>query len=255
MFHAAALKHLPLLEFNPSEAWKTNVVGTHNVLEAAEASASSRLVNVSTDKAADPTSVLGFSKRICERLTAEVADRTGRHYVSVRFGNVLGSKGSVLGMFERQVRDGGPITVTDPDVTRYFMTSEESVALTIQAGAIGEPGEVLVLDMGDAGAHRRDRRPAWPSRRRRSDPDRLHRFASRGEAARGAARRRRGRPPPDASADQPGARAAAALRATPRPLAPSTATSCCRPPRWRSPPSSDWASAEERAVVDHDGGR
>ena len=92
--------------------------------------------------------MLGFSKRICERLTAEVAGRTGRHYVSVRFGNVLGSKGSMLGVFERQVRDGGPITVTDPDVTRYFMTSEESVALTIQAGAIGEPGEVLVLDMG-----------------------------------------------------------------------------------------------------------
>jgi FlaA1/EpsC-like NDP-sugar epimerase len=149
IFHAASLKHLPLLEFNPTEAWKTNVVGTHHVLEAAEASGVSRLVNVSTNMAADPTNVLGFSKRICERLTAEVACRTGLPYVSVRFGNVLGTKGSVLGVFERQVRDGGPITVTHPDVTRYLMTPEESVALTIQAGAIGGPGEVLVLDMGE----------------------------------------------------------------------------------------------------------
>ena len=149
VFHAAALKHLPLLEFNPSEAWKTNVVGTHNVLEAAQAAGVGRLVNVSSDKAVDPASVLGFVKRICERLTADVADRTGLPYVSVRFGNVLGSKGSVLGVFERQIRDGGPITVTDPEVSRYFMTSEEAIALTIQAGAIGRPGEVLVLDMGE----------------------------------------------------------------------------------------------------------
>jgi FlaA1/EpsC-like NDP-sugar epimerase len=149
VFHAAALKHLPLLETHPSEAWKTNVVGTHHVIEAAEASAVGRLVNVSSDKAADPSSVLGFSKRICERLTSDAAERTGLPYVSVRFGNVLGSKGSMLGVFERQVHDGGPITVTHPDVTRYFMTPEESVALTIQAGAIGKPGQVLVLDMGD----------------------------------------------------------------------------------------------------------
>jgi FlaA1/EpsC-like NDP-sugar epimerase len=148
VFHAAALKHLPLLEHNPDEAWKTNVVGTHHVLEAAQAVGVDRFVNVSTDKAADPICVLGFSKRICERLTAGVAERTGRAYVSVRFGNVLGSKGSVLGTFERQVRDGGPVTVTHTDVTRYFMTTEEAVALTIQAGALGEEGEVLVLDMG-----------------------------------------------------------------------------------------------------------
>ena len=148
VFHAAALKHLPLLEFNPAEAWKTNVVGTHHVLEAAEAAGVARLVNVSSDKAADPASVLGFVKRICERLTAEVADRTGLPYVSVRFGNVLGSEGSMLGVFERQIRDGGPITVTHPDVSRYFMTPE-AIALTIQAGAIGRPGEVLVLDMGE----------------------------------------------------------------------------------------------------------
>jgi FlaA1/EpsC-like NDP-sugar epimerase len=149
VFHAAALKHQPLLEFNPSEAWKSNVVGTHNVLEAAETSGVRRFVNVSTDKAADPIGVLGYSKRICERITADTAKRTGLPYVSVRFGNVLGSRGSVLGVFEEQVRAGGPVTVTDADVTRFFMTVEEAVALTIQAGAIGAPGEVLVLDMGE----------------------------------------------------------------------------------------------------------
>ena len=149
VFHAAALKHQPLLEFNPSEAWKTNVVGTRNVLEAAEATGVGRLVNISTDKAADPSGVLGYSKRICERLTADAAARTGLPYVSVRFGNVLGSRGSMLGVFEQQVRDGGPVTVTDPEITRYFMTVEEAVALTIQAAAIGAPGEVLVLDMGE----------------------------------------------------------------------------------------------------------
>ena len=149
VFHAAALKHQPLLELHPSEAWKTNVVGTHHVLEAAQATGTSRFVNISTDKAADPVSVLGFSKRLCERLTADVANATGRAFVSVRFGNVLGSRGSMLGTFQKQVADGGPITVTHPDVTRYFMTVEEAVALTIQAGALGEPGEVLVLDMGN----------------------------------------------------------------------------------------------------------
>jgi FlaA1/EpsC-like NDP-sugar epimerase len=148
VFHAAALKHLPLLQMHPSEAWKTNVVGTENLLEVAEATDVAVLVNISTDKAADPTSVLGYTKRICERLTAEAAGRTGRRFVSVRFGNVLGSRGSMLTTFERQIEDGGPITVTHPDVTRYFMTVEEAVALTIQAGALGEPGEVLVLDMG-----------------------------------------------------------------------------------------------------------
>lgn len=149
VFHAAALKHQPLLEFNASEAWKTNVVGTAHLLEAAEANQVHRLVNVSTDKAADPTSVLGCSKRICERLTAEVALRTGRPYVSVRFGNVLGSRGSMLSVFEQQIRNGGPVTVTDPAVTRFFMTVEEAVMLTIQAAAIGTAGEVLVLDMGE----------------------------------------------------------------------------------------------------------
>ena len=149
VFHAAALKHQPLLERNPSEAWKTNVVGTHHVLDAAAAVGVTSFVNISTDKAADAIGVLGYSKRLCERLTADVAATTGRSFVSVRFGNVLGSKGSMLGTFQRQVAAGGPITVTHPDVTRYFMTVEEAVALTIQAGSLGNPGEVLVLEMGE----------------------------------------------------------------------------------------------------------
>ncbi|HEX2273336.1 MAG TPA: nucleoside-diphosphate sugar epimerase/dehydratase [Acidimicrobiales bacterium] len=149
VFHAAALKHLPLLERHPVEAVKTNVWGTLDLLEASVAAGVKRFVNISTDKAADPASVLGTSKRIGERLTAYVASATGRPYVSVRFGNVLGSRGSVLTTFQSQIERGGPITVTDPDVTRYFMTVEEAVQLVIQAGAIGSPGEVLVLDMGE----------------------------------------------------------------------------------------------------------
>jgi FlaA1/EpsC-like NDP-sugar epimerase len=149
VFHAAALKHLTLLESNPDEAWKTNVVGTQNVLDAALAANVQRLVNISTDKAADPTCVLGYSKRIAERLTSHVALASGRPFVSVRFGNVLGSRGSMLPTFTAQITRGGPVTVTHPDVTRFFMTIEEAVRLTVQAGAIGRSGEVLVLDMGD----------------------------------------------------------------------------------------------------------
>lgn len=149
VFHAAALKHLPLLERYPGEAVKTNVFGTLAVLEAAVAAGVERFVNVSTDKAADPVSVLGYTKRISERLTAHVACETGKPYLSVRFGNVLASSGSVLETFRAQLEAGAPLTVTDPDVTRYFMTVEEAVELVIQAGAIGAPGEVLVLDMGE----------------------------------------------------------------------------------------------------------
>ena len=148
VFHAAALKHLPLLEAAPAEAWKTNVLGTQHVLDAAAAVAVEHFVNISTDKAADPTSVLGFSKRIAERMTAHRAAVAGGNYVSVRFGNVLGSRGSVLHAFRAQAEAGGPITVTHPEVTRYFMTVEEAVRLTIYAGAIGASGEVMVLDMG-----------------------------------------------------------------------------------------------------------
>ena len=148
VFHAAALKHLPMLQRFPAEAVKTNIHGTINVLEAARAVGVDRFVNVSTDKAADPTSVLGYSKRIAEMLTAGYADGDGT-YLSVRFGNVLGSRGSVLTAFAKQIHEGGPVTVTHPDVTRYFMTIEEACQLVVQAAAIGSPGEALVLDMGE----------------------------------------------------------------------------------------------------------
>lgn len=149
VFHAAALKHLPLLEMHPSEGWKTNVRGTLVLLDAARCHGVTRFVNVSTDKAADPTSVLGWTKRITERLTANASAQGPTECVSVRFGNVLGSNGSVLKAFEAQASRGGPITVTHPDITRYFMTIEEASRLTIYAGAIGDPGEVMILDMGD----------------------------------------------------------------------------------------------------------
>jgi FlaA1/EpsC-like NDP-sugar epimerase len=148
VFHAAALKHLPMLEQYPQEAVKTNVLGTMNVLSAARRVGVERFVNISTDKAADPTSVLGYSKRAAERLTAAYAESGGGSYMSVRFGNVLGSRGSVLTTFAAQIAAGGPVTVTHPDVTRYFMTIPEAVQLVLQAGAIGSDGEVLILDMG-----------------------------------------------------------------------------------------------------------
>jgi FlaA1/EpsC-like NDP-sugar epimerase len=149
VFHAAALKHVTALEAHPMEAVKTNVHGTLHLLEAAEAAGVDRFVNVSTDKAADPVNVLGYTKRIAERLTATIGSRAAGEYLSVRFGNVLGSRGSVLTVFRAQVEAGGPITVTDPDTTRYFMTVEEACQLVIQAGAVGSGGEALVLDMGE----------------------------------------------------------------------------------------------------------
>lgn len=149
VFHAAALKHLPMLEQYPNEAWQTNVLGTRNVLNAARAAGVSTFVNISTDKAANPTSVLGFSKRLGEKLTAWFGRETECRYLSVRFGNVLGSRGSMMPTFAAQIEAGGPVTVTHPDVTRYFMTIPEACQLVIQAGAIGAPGEVLILDMGD----------------------------------------------------------------------------------------------------------
>lgn len=148
VFHAAALKHLPMLEQYPEEAWKTNVLGTLNVLDAARRTGVETFVNISTDKAANPTSVLGHSKRVAERLTAWAAAESGRTYLSVRFGNVIGSRGSMLPTFIAQIEAGGPVTVTDSRVTRYFMTIPEACQLVIQAGAIGRPGEVLILDMG-----------------------------------------------------------------------------------------------------------
>ncbi|WP_136055508.1 nucleoside-diphosphate sugar epimerase/dehydratase [Microbacterium sp. K24] len=149
VFHAAALKHLPMLEQYPDEAWKTNVIGSLNVLNAARRVGVSTFVNISTDKAANPTSVLGHSKRVAEKLTAWAGQETGMRYLSVRFGNVIGSRGSMLPTFQRLIADGRPITVTHPDATRYFMTIPEACQLVVQAGAIGRAGEVLILDMGE----------------------------------------------------------------------------------------------------------
>ena len=149
VFHAAALKHLPMLEQYPDEAWKTNVLGSLNVLQAAQRVGVSHFVNISTDKAANPTSVLGHSKRVAEKLTAWAGEQTGMQYLSVRFGNVIGSRGSMLPTFQRLIAEDRPITVTHPDATRYFMTIPEACQLVIQAGGIGRAGEVLILDMGE----------------------------------------------------------------------------------------------------------
>ncbi len=148
VFHAAALKHLPMLEQYPDEAWKTNVIGTLNVLQAARSVDVGTFINISTDKAANPTSILGHSKRVAEKLTSWTAVATGRAYLSVRFGNVIGSRGSMLPTFTSLIEAGGPVTITHPDVTRFFMTIPEACQLVVQAGGIGRPGEVLILDMG-----------------------------------------------------------------------------------------------------------
>lgn len=149
VFHAAALKHVPLLEMHPEEARKTNVQGTQNLLDVAARIGVERFVNISTDKAADPMNVLGFTKREAEQRTAAMAAKSTGTFMSVRFGNVLGSRGSVLTAFREQIARGGPVTVTHRDVTRYFMTVGEAVQLVIQAGAIGNDGEILILDMGE----------------------------------------------------------------------------------------------------------
>ena len=149
VFHAAAHKHVTFLEQYPSEAFKTNVRGTLNVLSAAAQNGTERFINISTDKAADPVNVLGTSKRIAEQITSAFNERSAARFISVRFGNVLGSNGSVIPTFLRQISNGDPITVTHPEVTRYFMTTEEAVLLVLQAGAIGNGGDVLVLDMGE----------------------------------------------------------------------------------------------------------
>jgi dTDP-glucose 4,6-dehydratase len=149
VFHAAALKHLPLLERYPDEGHKTNVIGTKNILEAAQTCNVNVFVNISTDKAADPSCVLGRTKLMTERMTASIQSTNGERYMSVRFGNVLGSRGSVLTAFRHQIANGGPVTVTDPEVTRYFMTIPEAVHLVLQAAVIGDHTETLILDMGE----------------------------------------------------------------------------------------------------------
>jgi FlaA1/EpsC-like NDP-sugar epimerase len=150
VFHAAAHKHVPYLELNPEEAVVNNILGTRNVLEAALAVGTRVFVNVSTDKAVNPVNVLGVSKRIGEHLVTQAAARAGAgaRYVSVRFGNVLGSRGSVIPTFREQISRGGPITVTHPEMERYFMTIPEAVQLVLQAGILGETAKVFALDMG-----------------------------------------------------------------------------------------------------------
>jgi FlaA1/EpsC-like NDP-sugar epimerase len=148
VFHAAAHKHLPLLERHPCEGVKSNVLGTHNLVEAAKRYGVERFVLISTDKAADPTSVLGATKRLAEHVVSAHSD--GRMYCgSVRFGNVLGSRGSFLSILAEQIAQGGPVTVTHPDVTRFFMTVEEAVGLVLEAAIMVEDGETFVLDMGE----------------------------------------------------------------------------------------------------------
>jgi len=150
VFHAAAHKHVPLMEDNPCEAITNNILGTRNVLQAAQSVNVSHFVMVSTDKAVNPTSVMGASKRAAELLVLEAARRTGKPYVTVRFGNVLGSRGSVVLTFKRQIALGGPITITHRDVRRFFMTIPEAVELLLQAAILGHGGEVFMLDMGEA---------------------------------------------------------------------------------------------------------
>lgn len=149
VFHAAAHKHVPLMEHNPAEAITNNVVGTRNLLDASQATGVERFVMISTDKAVNPTSIMGASKRIAELLVHRAAIATGKAYSAVRFGNVLGSRGSVVNIFKQQIADGGPITVTHPEMRRYFMSIPEAVQLVLQASALGQGGEVFVLDMGE----------------------------------------------------------------------------------------------------------